>query len=103
MAGYREEALYGRWVHSHEEDGAGEMVFRPETHPFPPSRGRASFDLRPNGTYLESSPGPNDRPDESNGSWSLEDGRLILVSEGDRPGHAWEVAGVDDDRLALKT
>lgn len=102
MAEYREEALHGRWVHSHEEDSENEMVFRPATHSFPPSRGRASFELRPNGTYLESSPGPVDRPEQSSGSWSLEDDRLILASEGHRPGHAWEVAGVEGDRLALR-
>ena len=102
MAAHSEDALHGSWVHSHEEDTEGEMVFRPATHPFPPSRGRVSFELRPDGSYLESSPGPVDLPEESSGSWSLEGDRLVLGAEGDRPGHAWEIAAAEDDRLVVR-
>jgi len=102
VAAHSEDALHGSWVHSHEEDTEGEMVFRPATHPFPPSRGRVSFELRPDGSYLESSPGPVDLPEESSGSWSLEGDRLVLGAEGDRPGHAWEIAAAEDDRLVVR-
>jgi len=102
VAGYREQAFHGRWVHSHEEDGEGELVLRPATHSFPRSRGRLAFELRPDGTYLESSPGPDDRPEQSSGSWSLEDDRLVLRGEGDRPDHAWQIAGAERDRLTLR-
>jgi hypothetical protein len=94
--------LEGRWVHSHEEDTEGEMVFRPPTHPFPPSRGRMSFELRGDGTYLERSPGPVDVPEESSGSWSLDGDRLVLGAEGDRSGHAFRLAAVDEDRLVVR-
>jgi hypothetical protein len=99
---HREQALQGHWVHSHEEDTEDEMVFRPDTHAFPPSRGRASFDLRADGSYVESSPGPVDVPEESRGRWSLEGDRLILEAEGDRPGQAWEIAATEGDRLAIR-
>lgn len=102
MAPYGSEALLGRWVHSHEEDTEDEMVFRPASHSFPPSRGRASFELRPDGSYLESSPGPVDAPEESGGHWSLEHDRLILEAKGDRPGHAWELLSAERDRLAVR-
>ena len=102
MAEYRERLVGRRWVHSHEEDTDREQVFRPAEHPFPPSRGRTSFELRPDGTYVESSPGPVDAPEESTGSWSLDGDRLILGAEGDRPGHAWEITGAQDDRLTVK-
>ena len=78
------------------------MVFRPASHPFPPSRGRTSFELRPDGTYLERSPGPVDVPEESQGSWSFEGDRLILGAEGERAGHAWEVKAADADRLIVR-
>jgi hypothetical protein len=78
------------------------MVFRPASYPFPPSRGRTSFELRPDGSYVERSPGPVDVPVESTGSWSLEGDRLLLGADGDAPGHAWEVAGAQADRLTLK-
>jgi hypothetical protein len=102
LAGYRERLVGRRWVHSHEEDTDDELVFRPADHPFPPSRGRTSFELRPDGTYVESSPGPVDVPEESTGSWSLDEDRLILGPEGDRPGHAWEITGAEADRLTVK-
>jgi hypothetical protein len=78
------------------------MVFRRDTHPFPPSRGRMSLELRPDGSYVESSPGPVDIPEESRGDWSLEGDRLLLGAEGDRAGHAWRVSEVDPDRLVVR-
>ena len=78
------------------------MVFRPADREFPPSRGRASIEFRPDGSYLESSPGPVDAPEESSGRWSLEDNRLVLEAGGDRPGHAWELTGAEQDRLTIK-
>jgi hypothetical protein len=97
----KEAALHGRWVHSHEEDTDGEMVFRPATHSFPRSRGRTSVELRPDGTYVESSPGPVDVPEKSSGRWRLEGDRLVLEAEGDRPGHAWEIKAAEGDRLLV--
>jgi hypothetical protein len=102
LTGYRERLVGRRWVHSHEEDTDEELVYRPADHPFPPSRGRTSFELRPDGTYVESSPGPVDAPEESAGTWSLDDDRLILGAEGDRPGHAWEITGAEPERLTVR-
>jgi hypothetical protein len=102
VAADRRNALQGNWVHSHEEDTEDTMVFRPATHGFPPSRGRMSLDLRPDGSYVESSPGPVDVPEQSRGHWSLDDGRLTLEAEGERPGHAWEIAMVENERLAVR-
>jgi hypothetical protein len=98
-----EDALPGRWVHSHEEDTDDEMVFRPATHPFPPSRGRTSFELRRDGTYLAWSPGPVDAPEQSGGSWSLDGDRLVLGAEGERTGHAWQITAAEGDRLVVRT
>jgi hypothetical protein len=102
VAEYRKEALHGRWTHSHEEDSETETVFRPDSHPFPPSRGRLSIELRPDGTYVESAPGPVDVPERTGGTWTLEGDRLVLEAEGERPGHAWEVTAAEGDRLAVR-
>ena len=102
MAAPGNEALIGHWVHSHEDDGDGEMVFRPATYPFPPARGRVSFELRRDGTYVESSPGPVDLPVQSAGGWSCDGGRLILGAEGDATGHAWDIVKAEADRLVVK-
>jgi hypothetical protein len=102
VTGYSEESLHGRWVRSHEDDTEGELVFRPASYDFPPARGRTSIDLRPDGSYVESAPGPVDVPEEHTGRWSLEGNRLILEAEGDRPNQAWEIAAAGDESLALK-
>ena len=102
MAELREDVLHGRWLYSPEEAGEGEMVLRPEGHPLPRSRGRSTLELRPDGTYLESAPGPVDRPEHSGGSWSLRDGCLILEGEGARPRRTWAIAAAEGDRLTLR-
>jgi hypothetical protein len=98
----RRESVEGKWVHAHEEDTEHEMVFRPASHPLPPSRGRVSFELRPDGTYVEHAPGPTDAPVATRGEWALEGDRLVLGAEGDDPGHAWRVASAEGDRLVVR-
>jgi len=97
VAAYRDDLLQGRWVHSHEEDTDAEMVFRPAGYAFPRSRGRTSFELHTDGTYVESAPGPVDVPEESTGAWSLEGDRLVLGTD-----HAWEITEASNDRLAVR-
>jgi hypothetical protein len=97
-----ERVLHRRWVHSHEEDTETELVFRPDTYSFPPSRGRRSFELRRDGTYRERGPGPADAPEESAGRWLVEEGRLFLHGEHGRPGEAFEVVSAADDILRLR-
>ena len=98
MADYRAESLQGRWVHSHEEDSGDEQVYRPPSYAFPPSRvGRGSIELRADGTYVESAPGPVDAPVESGrGEWSLEGERLRVG------GDAWEITAAEPDRLTVR-
>jgi hypothetical protein len=102
MAAGSDEALTGRWVHSHEEDSDDAMVFRRAGYAFPRSRGRTSFELHEDGSYVERSPGPVDAPVESSGTWALEAGRLVLGADGDDAGHAWEVQSAGADRLVVK-
>jgi hypothetical protein len=97
----RKDALRGHWVHSHEEDTEDELTFRPSSHALPPSRGRTSLELRPDGSYVERSPGPVDVPEESGGEWSVDGDRLVLDAAGGA-GRVWEIAAVDDDRLTLR-
>jgi hypothetical protein len=41
-------------------------------------------------------------PEDSTGRWSLEGDRLVLEADGDRPGHAWQIASANRDALRLK-
>jgi len=92
------DQLAGRWVHSHEEDTGDEMVFRSADYAFPPSRGRESIDLRADGSYAGTVPGPVDKPvpgDE--GEWTLEDGGRLRL--GDR---VLDVTSVGDGVLRVR-
>ena len=89
-------------MRSQEDDTANEVVYRRAGYDFPPSRGRAAIDLRPDGTYVESSPGPVDVPESATGRWTLEGRRLVLEPDGERPGHAWEVESAGEGCLRFR-
>jgi hypothetical protein len=97
-----ERILRRRWVHSHEEDTEEEMVFRPAAYEFPPSRGRRSFELKPDGTLAEGRIGPTDRPVEAQGTWELRDDRLVLRRDPSEAPRAMRIASVDHDRLVVE-
>ena len=94
------DRLARRWVHSHEEDTADEMVFRAADsgYAFPPSRGREALELHPDGSYGGTVPGPTDKPTPVEGEWTLEeDGSQLRL--GDR---VLEIAGVEGDVLRVR-
>ena len=93
---------FGRWVHSHEEDTEREMVFRPADREFPPSRGRMKFELKANGTFLESRPGPTDVPEEQTGRWQLESGAKLVLEGGPEGRRELEIVSAEPDRLVVK-
>jgi hypothetical protein len=95
------DALAGDWVHSHEEDTASEMVFRPADREFPLARGRRQLTLRADGTFIESAPGPTDRPEEAGGSWEVDEDRLVLY-RGEGEGEMLSVAAAEPDRLVVR-
>ena len=97
------ELLHQRWVHSHEEDAENEIVFRPATFPFPRSRGRESFELRPDGELIQSRPGPTDRRETTEGTWELAPGsKLVFRAKGSaKPMRFLHVASLEKDRLVI--
>jgi hypothetical protein len=94
----------GKWVHSHEEDTADEMVFRPATHSFPPSRGRRSFELRSDGSMIDHRIGPDDRPSSRSGSWDVRDTNELELRPTDPMARSttFQVLQADPDKLVLK-
>jgi hypothetical protein len=98
------EELQQHWIHSHEEDTPQEMVFRPATYPFPRSRGRSGFELRPDGTYVEAGIAPTDGPKRTQGKWQLhEDGGLALYQNAQtEPSRLMHVVSVEDGRLVIR-
>ena len=98
------EWLHQEWVHSHEEDQGDEMVFRPASYKFPPSRGRRSIDLRKDGTAGHARPGPNDRRQLSSGRWEIDGQALKLFpASGQKPTEVYRIASASRDRLVLRS
>jgi hypothetical protein len=77
--GISPSVLSQRWLHSHEEDTESEMVFRPSTYPFPRSRGRTGFELRPDGSAAVLGIAPTDAPQEQQGTWTIDAAKQLLV------------------------
>jgi hypothetical protein len=96
--------LHQRWVHSHEEDTADEMVFRPESFPFPRSRGRSGFELKPDQSMVEIGIAPADGPLINHGRWSLDaDGRLLFYDKSSsKPVRNMKITSASNDRLTIK-
>jgi hypothetical protein len=97
-------ALHQHWVHSHEEDTATETVYRPASFAFPRSRGRSAMALKPDGGLVETGIGPTDRPQESQGTWKLENAdTLSLYEKGKaKPKRTMKIVSLDHDRLIIK-
>lgn len=100
------DRLAGTWVHSHEEDTDAEMVFRKAEsgYAFPPARGRTRFELRADGSYVESAPGPTDRPEDHPGRWLLEEGRRLVLAtpNPDEEDRVLTVTAADEEVLRVR-
>jgi hypothetical protein len=94
--------LARRWLHAHEEDAPGHRVFRPDSHPLPPSRGRTGYDLQPDGRAVKVGPGATDRSVAAQGTWTLDaQGRVVVRIPG-QPDEVLDVVSIDADRLVVK-
>jgi hypothetical protein len=72
--------IFGHWVHSHEEDRAGEEVYHPLGWRFPLARGRSAFEISPDGEFVEHGPGPADVSVARKGRWQVVTADRITVS-----------------------
>lgn len=98
------DELCQNWIHSHEEDTETEMVFRPASYRLPRSRGRRSFELKPDGRLIQCGIGPTDKPVETKGKWKLEDDDKIALYSTSRlkPSKVMQISHFDKDRLVIK-
>ncbi len=96
------DLLSQKWIHSHEEDTPQASVFRPADYRFPPSRGRAGFELKPDGSLVEIGIGPTDRPTESGGSWELKGGDQLILRAGASKQRSLKIVSLAPDRLVIK-
>jgi len=97
-------ALAQGWLHSHEEDTGDTMVFRPSSFKLGPSRGRAGFDLKPDGELVESRIAAVDGSLKQAGRWKLsETGKLYFYREDPaKPARVLEIESLSKDKLVVK-
>ncbi len=95
-------ALTGKWLHAHEEDTPTEQVFRPADHPFPPSRGRSGFELKPDGSAIEIGIAPQDGAKVTPGRWRLDPGSKLKLDLGPGSSRELTVASVQANRLVVR-
>jgi hypothetical protein len=95
--------LSKNWVHSHEEDTDKEMVFRPSTFNFPLARGRSSFELKADGTLIQSGIAPDDRLQNATGSWKLNDDNSLAFYLGSKsvPVKSMKIHSADNSKLVI--
>src|ERR1700704_335993 len=105
MAGKKidQAALQQAWLHSHEDDTADTMVFRPSSFKFGPSRGRAGFELKPDGELVESLIAPADGSLQKTGKWKVSgDGKLSFYrDDSSAPSKVLEIESAGKDKLVV--
>lgn len=96
--------IFGQtWLHSHEEDTPTEMVFRPASYSFPPSRGRTGFELRPDGSALAIGIAPTDGPQQGQAKWSLQGANEIHIqSPTTQETRSLNLVSVSPDKLVVR-
>jgi hypothetical protein len=98
-----DDALFGHWIHSREEDLDDIQVFRPENFTFPVSFGRDGFRIFDDGTFLQEDIGAADGIVVVPGRWSSRTpGRVAVRFGGARADYDFEVVEVDDDVLRIR-
>lgn len=97
--------IMGKWVHSHEEDpkdASLREVYRPSDWDFGPSRGRRGFDLQEGNRASILGIAPADGSIETEASWSLEPGNVLVIREPGGAVRRMHVEEVGPDRLVLR-
>lgn len=93
--------LLGVWLHAHEEDTLGREVFRPESYPLPPSRGRSGYAFFPDGRVRKMFPGPTDRPIQVQGTWVMDDEGRITISIPAQPDVVLELDTLKPEQMII--
>jgi hypothetical protein len=97
------DELVGKsWLHSHEEDSGDEMIFRPASFAFPPSRGRHGFALQSGGTAVLTGPDPSDRLSNKPATWQIEGGKRLVLQGPGEEARVLEIKSASPDKLVVK-
>ena len=96
-----EKKLVGDWLNSHEENSGKQMIFRPSTYPFLPSRGRYGYQIEKGGGLKVIRPGPTDKREITDGTWSIEEDSILMLRPAGGASLRFRIISVDAERLVL--
>lgn len=98
------DGIYKAWLHSREEDKGGVKVYRPKDFKFPPARGRAGFEIKKGGEFVELAIAAADGTEKVKGKWKLAGKNKVEVTfpGTDRKGKTFEVVSCDGKVLKIK-
>jgi hypothetical protein len=97
--------VFKSWVHSFEEDKAPVQAYRPEGFKFPPARGRAGFEIKKDGTFIDHPIAPADGNETVPGQWEMVGEGKIKVTfprKPDRKPFTLEIVSCDGTVLRVK-
>ncbi|UYZ63173.1 hypothetical protein [Hymenobacter weizhouensis] len=100
----RMQQLERTWLHAHEEDQGDIQVYRPNTYPFPPSRGRTGFAIDHNGLFTQYDIAPTDGIEGRKGRWTAENDHTLRITLEDKkdPDYKLEVVSLENDVLKVR-
>jgi hypothetical protein len=91
------------WKHSYEDNEGDVWVYRPENYDFPPSRGRAGFQLFADGRFVELAIAPTDGIEARQGTWTKGSSETQLqIRFANSPEHNFEMEVLEVQKNILK-
>lgn len=96
--------IFGRWMHSFEEDEGDLTVYRPASYDFPRARGRAGIEIHPDGTFVELAIGRGDANEAVPGRWQMVGPDRLRTTGGEamRPPRTLEIVESGPDILKVR-
>jgi hypothetical protein len=97
-------ALFQHWIHSHEEDFATVVVYRPRSYPLPPARGRDGFIIFTDGLFRQLDIAMTDGNRTVEGKWEQIADTMLKVEFplAHRSPMVYEVLECEVDRLEIR-
>ena len=96
--------LQQHWIHSYEENGrqdtAAYQTYRPAGYRFPPARGRAGFEIKPGGIFIDHPIAPADGNLTLTKKWTLDKDQLVIT--GDGQSQHFRIKSLTKEKLVLE-
>ncbi|QDU29058.1 hypothetical protein ETAA8_41650 [Anatilimnocola aggregata] len=97
--------VFNSWINSREEDEGAIQAYRPKGFKFPPSRGRAGFEIEKGGEFIDHPIAPADGNETVPGKWeSAGEGKIAVTFPKDpnRMPFTLEIVSCDSKVLRVK-